>query len=79
MQAIIGGSRLPNDRGNKIWETFFDKLIEDTKSDTKKGGRKRRIKVSRPAKEYLLSHKEVKAVKWNGAVKSALPSKLLLP
>ena len=36
------------------------------KSNTKKSGRKRRIKVSRPAKEYLLSHEEVKAMKWNG-------------
>ena len=31
-----------------------------------KGGRRRRIKVSRPAKEYLPSHEEVTAVKGNG-------------
>ena len=66
MQAIIGYPRLTDDKRNKSWETFFDKPIEDMKSDMKKGGRKRRIKVSRPAKEYLLSHEEVKAVKWNG-------------
>jgi len=39
--------RLIDDKRSEIWETFFDKMIEDTKSDTKKGGRKRRIKVSR--------------------------------
>jgi ribosomal protein L17 len=66
MRAIIGYPGLTDDKRNKILETFFDKMIEDTKSDTKKGGRKRRIKVSRLAKGYLLSHEEVKTVKWNG-------------
>src|SRR5881275_2438087 len=57
---------LTDDKRNKSWETFFNKLIEDMKSDMKKGGRKRRIKVSRSAKEYLFSDEEAKAVKWNG-------------
>jgi hypothetical protein len=38
-------------------------MMEDMKIGTKKGSRKRRIKVSRSAKEYLLSCEEVKAVK----------------
>ena len=66
MQAIISYPRLTDDTRNKSWETFFNKLIEDMKSDMKKGGRKRRIKVSRSAKEYLFSDEEAKAVKWNG-------------
>jgi len=40
--------------------------MEDMKIGTENGGRKRRIKVSRSAKEYLLSYEEVKAVKLNG-------------
>ena len=63
MQAIISYPRLTDDTRNKSWETFFNKLIEDMKSDMKKGGRKRRIKVSRSAKEYLFSDEEAKAVK----------------
>jgi hypothetical protein len=47
MQTIIGYPGLTDDKRNKIRETFFDKMIEDTKSDTMEGGRKRRIKVSR--------------------------------
>lgn len=66
IQAIIGYPRLTDDKRNKIWATFFDKLIEDMKSDRAKGGKKRRIKVSERAREYLLSDEEVKAVKWNG-------------
>jgi len=38
-------------------------MMEDMKMGTEKGGRKCCIKVSRSAKEYLLSCEEVKAVK----------------
>jgi len=39
MQALIGYPRLTDDKQNNAWETFFDKPIEDMKSEMKKGGR----------------------------------------
>ena len=66
MQAIISYPRLTDDKRNKNWETFFNKLIEDMESDMKEGGRTRRNKVRRSAKEFSSHTKEVKAVRWNG-------------
>lgn len=46
--------------------TFFDKLTEDMKIDQERGIRKNRIKVTKAAKDYLLTNDEVKEVEWNG-------------
>jgi SpoVK/Ycf46/Vps4 family AAA+-type ATPase len=36
MQAIISYPRLTDDKRNKSWETFFDKMIEDTNSERRR-------------------------------------------